>query len=230
MSISTAIVKIQGNKPLLWNHFGPEVIPLTTREKTGEAGNDPSEWRRTVLKTPKGQLYLEPSYIFGTIRDGAKHTTRKRGTLQPFVAATLQISDERILVDRFIPPKIESLEQAKDQPVYLDVQSVKNPATGARKVRYRVAASSGWKAEFTISWDNTMVSEHEMETAVGDAGRFAGLGDGRRIGYGRFEVLEFKVNGNGKELKVSGKTNAKKPAASGNLARNARKSVAAGRS
>jgi hypothetical protein len=67
-----------------------------------------------------------------------------------------------------------------------------------------------------------------VQTVVGDAGRFAGLGDGRRIGYGRFEVLEFQVNP--KELKVNGKTNAKKTAASGNLAKNLRKSVAAGRS
>jgi hypothetical protein len=52
-----------------------------------------------------------------------------------------------------------------------------------------------------------------------------------RIAYGRFEVLEFKVNQ--KELKVNGKTNAKKTAASGNLAKNlaknSRKSVFAGR-
>ena len=66
-----------------------------------------------------------------------------------------------------------------------------------------------------------MVSEQEMEAVLGDAGRFAGLGDGRRIGFGRFEILEFKVDG---------KTNAKKPPASRNLAKNSKKSVAAGRS
>ena len=221
MSVCTATIKIRGVKPLLWHHFGPDAIPLTTREKTGKAGNDPSEWQRTVLKTSKGQLYLEPSYIFGTFRDGAKHTPRKRGSLQPVVAATLQVADECILVARWMPKNIEDLKQAKDEPVYLDVQSVRNPATGARNIRYRIAASPGWKAEFTILWDNTMVSEEEMQAVLGDAGRFAGLGDGRRIGYGRFEVLQFNVNG---------KNNAQKPPTAGNLVKNAKKRVATRRS
>jgi hypothetical protein len=80
-----------------------------------------------------------------------------------------------------------------DAPVYLDVRSVKNPATKARNVRYRVAASSGWEAEFTLMWDKTVVSRGEMESALRDAGRLVGLGDGRSIGAGRFEVVSFEA-------------------------------------
>lgn len=194
-NILSAEVEVTGTRPLLWHRFGPDTIPASgKKERQGVAGNDPSEWQRSVLLTKERQLYLEPSYIFGCLRDGAKHTPRKRGTLQPFVAATLQITDERVLVDRFLPENTEDfLSHTPDDLVYLDVRSVKNPATRARNVRYRVAASAGWKTRFTIMWDITVVSRGEMEAVVRDAGQFAGLGDGRSIGFGRFAVEGFNV-------------------------------------
>jgi hypothetical protein len=42
-------------------------------------------------------------------------------------------------------------------------------------------------------WDKTIVASNQMEASVIDAGRFAGLGDGRAIGFGRFEVVNFEV-------------------------------------
>lgn len=188
----TAAVSIKGTRPLLWNHFGPDAIPADgKKERTGVAGNDPSEWQRSVLVTKERQLYLEPSNVFGTIRDGAKHTSRKRGTLQPYVAATLQVQDERVLVDRHLPP--EPLPTDPEAPVYVDTRSVKNPTTKGRNVRHRVAASKGWSARFNITWDKTVVSRGEMEQALIDAGMLVGIGDGRSIGFGRFTVEEFQL-------------------------------------
>jgi hypothetical protein len=191
-NILIASVTIQGTRPLLWNHFGPDAIPADgKKERTGVAGNDPTEWQRSVLMTKDRQLYLEPSNVFGAIRDGAKHTPRKRGSLQPFVAATLQVQDERVLIDRHLPP--EPLPTDPDAPVYVDTRSVKNPTTKGRNVRHRVAASRGWSAKFKITWDKTVVSRGEMEQALIDAGMLVGIGDGRSIGFGRFTVEEFSI-------------------------------------
>lgn len=194
-NIISATVEVQGTRPLLWHRFGADTIPADgKKERQGVAGNDPSEWKRSVLVTKERQLYLEPSYIFGAVRDGAKHTKRGRGTLQPMVAATLQVSDDRVLVDRFLPENTDAfLANTPEDPVYLDIRSVKNPATRARNVRYRVAASPGWKTQFTLMWDITVVSRGEMEAAVRDAGMLAGLGDGRGIGFGRFTVERFDI-------------------------------------
>lgn len=189
-NILTAEITIKGLRPLFWHAFGPDAIPLEKQERTGVAGNDPEEWKKTVLALPSGQLYLHASYIFGCIRDGARYTTRKRGTIQPFVSATLQITDDVVLVDRFM---VDPLPHDPTQPVYLDIRSVKNPATKGRNVRYRVAASPGWLTTFSIFWDKTIVSRGEMEAAITDAGRFCGLGDGRAIGFGRFHVEGFNV-------------------------------------
>jgi hypothetical protein len=204
-----AKVTIEGTRPLLWHHFGADAIALEAKPRSGKAGNDPDEWRKTVLATPEGQLYLEPSYIFACLREGAKHTSRKRGTMQPLVSATLQVSDDRVFVDRRLPKgDLQQLRQAKDQPVYLDVQSVRNPVTRGRNVRYRVAASPGWRTTFTLVCDNTLVGLDAMEAIVIDAGKFAGLGDGRTIGFGRFIVKSFEPRtGNGNAQKATTKRN-----------------------
>jgi hypothetical protein len=42
-----------------------------------------------------------------------------------------------------------------------------------------------------LQWDKTIVSRGEMEAVCRDAGKLVGLGDGRSIGFGRFQVLDF---------------------------------------
>lgn len=172
-------IKIRGTRALLWNAFTSEAIPLQKQEKSGVAGNNPEEWRKTVLMTEQRQLYLEPTYIFGS--------------LQPLLISTLQVLDDRILTDRFLPEERE-LSTDPQQPVYLDVRSIKNPATRARNVRYRIAASPGWTISFGIEWDKTIVSREEMKAVVIDAGRLVGIGDGRTIGFGRFRMEDFVVS------------------------------------
>ncbi len=187
-NIMLAHIKIKGTRPLLWNHFGPETLSLEKKERQGVAGNNPEEWKGTVLVTESKQLYVEPSYAFGCIREGAKYTKKGRGTMQPLVSATMQIKDDKILTNRHLP---DVLTTNPNERVYLDIRSVKNPATRGRNVRYRVCTSPGWEAQFSILWDRTIISRAEMEAIVIDAGMFAGIGDGRNIGFGRFVVEEF---------------------------------------
>ena len=73
-----------------------------------------------------------------------------------------------------------------------DVRIVKNPKSKGKNIRYRVAASAGWKMTFQIEWDVTIINQLVMETILRDAGSFAGLGDGRSIGFGRFSVEKFE--------------------------------------
>jgi hypothetical protein len=193
----TARVTIKGTRPLMWHSFGPDAIPLEKQERTGVAGNDPVEWQKTVLYTKDGQLYVRGDYVFGSMRDAARHTKRGRGSIQKYVQATLQVGEDRILIDRSIPDfnggLPDELPTDPELPVYLDVRSVRNPSTRGRNVRYRVTASPGWRCEFTLLWDATVVSRGEMETVLIDAGKLVGLGDGRTIGMGRFEIEAFDI-------------------------------------
>ena len=152
MAISKAQIKIKGKKPLLFHHFSVDAIPLTPQERSGVAGNNPDKWKQTVLSIEDtGQLYLDPTYIFGCIRDGGKHIKSGRGSIQSKVAATLNVVEDKILLDRFLPSE-EEPTKSTDAPVYIDVRSVKNPNTKGRNIRYRIAASPGWTATFNIEW------------------------------------------------------------------------------
>lgn len=192
-NILTAKVTIKGVRPMWWHRFGPEALPLEKQEKTGVAGNDPEEWKRTVTATADGQLYVDPSYVFGCLRDAARHTKKGKGSIQSLVAATLQVVDNLVMVDRFLPDGLNSLATDPTLPVYLDIRGVRNPSTKARNVRYRVAASPGWSCTFTIQFDKTVVDRNQMQAVVIDAGKLVGLGNGRSIGMGRFEVESFEI-------------------------------------
>jgi hypothetical protein len=202
-NILTAQVKIKGVRPLIWHAFGADSIPLEKQEREGVAGNSPQEWRKTVLVTSEGQLFLKPTYAFGCLREGARYTKKGRGSIQSLVAATLQVMTDPILIDRWFPdfPNGHNFDvntvpvppTDSSQPVFLDICGVRNPANKARNVRYRVAASTGWSTEFMIAWDKTVVDRNQMQSVCNDAGLFCGLGDGRSVGYGRFEITSFNV-------------------------------------
>lgn len=190
-NIIQARVNIRGTRPLLQHRFGPEALPLEKEERTGVAGNDPEEWKRTSMVTSDGQLYIPTSYIFGALRDGSKYTKKGRGSIQSMVAATLLVDGDRVLLDRWLPdggPK-----PGDGAAVYIDICGVRNPVTKARNVRYRLAASAGWRASFTLLWDKTIVSRDQMRAVVNDTGVLVGLADGRAVGYGRFELIDFEV-------------------------------------
>ena len=204
-NIVEAKVCIRGTRPLFQHKFTRDALPLEKKELTGVAGHDPEEWRRTAIIDKNGQLFVPPSYVFATIREGAKaggHKIKRRGAMQ-FIQATLQVTDNRILLDRYFPgyPNGQSFDIAtvdppsedEDEPVYLDIRGVRNPSTRARNIRYRVAASPGWMAEFNILWDKTVIDRNMMQAIVIDAGRLVGLSNGRAIGMGRFEVDSFEI-------------------------------------
>lgn len=202
-NIITAKVSIKGVRPFFWNAFGEDSIPLEKGEQTGRAGNDPEEWRKTVLVTKDGQMYCEPSYVFGALRDAAKYTKKGKSNLVSPLSATLQVATDRILIDRYFPGfpnghKFNPLtadvpERDPELPVYLDVRGAVNPSTRARNIRYRVAASPGWSTTFELMWDKTIVSRSEMEAILIDAGRLVGIGNARKIGMGRFAIENFEI-------------------------------------
>lgn len=206
-NIVTAKVEITGARSLFFHSAGPEMIPLQKQEVTGVAGNDPWTWAKTTPITADGQLYLDPTMVFATIRDGGRHIRSKRGSLMMPIVATLQVTDELILVDRFLPPEaaqfvrtkgkvgdpLEVLTQDPTADVYLDIRKGKNPNTKSAMIIYRVACSPGWHASFSLMWDKTVVATSQMEAALRDAGNLEGLGSGRKIGKGRFIHTSFQV-------------------------------------
>jgi hypothetical protein len=109
------------------------------------------------------------------------------------IAATLQVLDDRVVLDRHLPKDGAALSTDPDKPVYLDVRMVRNPSTRGRNVRYRLAAAPGWRLAFRVAWDASILSREQLRAVLNDAGALVGLGDGRSIGFGRFVVTGFQI-------------------------------------
>ncbi len=198
-----ARVRIKGTRPLLQHAFTEAAIPLEKEERSGVAGNDPTEWKKTCLVTDAGQLYVLPSYIFSAIREGSKHTRKGKSSYQALVAATLQVEEPIVLLNRWMPKGGEPTRD-RTAPVYLDVCGVRNPSTKGRNIRYRLATSAGWECEFTLLWDKTVVPREVMRTALRDTGVLVGLADGRSVGNGRFAVLSWEELAHAEEAAAEG--------------------------
>lgn len=165
-NILMAKVSIEGIRFLAWHHFGVDALPLEAKEKSGVAGNDPTEWKRSVLMDEERRLYLLPTYFFGCIKGGGKTVKRGKGNLLTAIASTLQVVDDQIYVSSgsdvlTLPDPPEMIEAGtqkteKLQPCFVEIIGVRNPATKARNIRYRVVAKPGWRCSFTIMWDATV--------------------------------------------------------------------------
>lgn len=198
-NIKKARVKIVGTRPLLFHRFKVDILEKTGRkEKAGSAGNNPEEWRETFFADGEGHLFLPSIYLFSSLRDGSKYVKEGKGSISKKVAATLQVMDDIVYLNRWMPKGYETIATADftQNPmdeVFLHVCGVVNPSTKGRNVRYRVACSPGWEAEFEILWDSSIVSQAQIKDVLDSTGTLTGLADGRGIGYGRFEVAEFNV-------------------------------------
>lgn len=197
-------IHIRGVRALLQHKFGPDALPLIPQERTGVAGNDPEEWRRTCMVNRQGQLYVTGPYLFAAIREGGRYLKKGRGTLMATIAATLLVLDDPILItNRYWPgyegggsvpfdvTTVDPPPDDPDMPVYLDIRGVKNPSSRGRNIRYRVACAVGWEMQFTIEFDKTIIAREQMESAIWHTGKLVGVGNGRNIGFGRFELLSF---------------------------------------
>jgi hypothetical protein len=192
-NFTTVKVHIKGTRPILFHAFREEVLSETKKVRGGSQGNDPTEWKSTVQMDEKRQLFVTHLNFFAMIKNAAKHTKIGRGTIKDKVGATIQIPPENYyLIDRFVP-KDDMLDRDESKPVYLHVCSVKNPATKGRNLRYRVAASPGWEIKFTLTWDERIVSKETLKGVIEDAGILEGFMDGRNIGYGRFDLIDFEI-------------------------------------
>lgn len=185
-------VTVRGTRPLLQHQFTSDSIALEKEEKDGVAGNSPGEWKKSCMVTKDGQLFFRGDYIFSMLRNAGKHTKKGRGSLMSIIPCTLQIEENIILLDRFIPQEGDPKHNDYDSPVYIDVRPVRNPKTKGRNIRYRLAASPGWTCSWTMLWDKTVVSRNEMRAVTHDAGVYCGLADGVGVGMGRFEVVSYE--------------------------------------
>ena len=192
MARTSATVTVEGTKIILWHTFPLDTFD-TDKKKSGKTGDNSEEWKDTVLMDENRQLFVYGTYFQSSIAEGAKEIKSGRGNISKKVSSTLEIIEERIFMDNLFVPEEKDLAKgsATLDKVFLDMRAVVNPMTKGRNLRYRIAAKPGWTCQFTIAWDDRIVSKDQIKLSVENAGMLQGIGDARKIGYGRFKVIDF---------------------------------------
>jgi len=188
----TAEIEIEGIKPFLMNSFPTDTF-ATHKSKKGSQANNHEEWKAGALMDKDRRLYIFPSYIVGSIKEGGKYIKIGKATLAKKVGSCLECCYDFVYFDDLIVPLEKDITRLTTEPIYLDVRPVVNPATRGRMLRYRIAAKAGWKIKTRIVWDDFVISKDDMQSCVQNAGLFEGIGDGRRIGFGKYKLLSFKM-------------------------------------
>ncbi len=90
MRFRKSSVKIRGIRPLLFHAFTLDVLSLERKEKSGVAGNDPAEWRRSMLITEdlptvySGELHIWLSSTMEVATQRMERQASCQRLLQPF--------------------------------------------------------------------------------------------------------------------------------------------------
>ena len=191
-------VKVKGKRPLLFHAFKVEAISNTSKVKSGSAGNDPEEWKNSVLEM-NGQLFLPSSYWQSCMKAACAYTKAGRGSIQKSFIGCTGILTEQSLIDRHLPKgweKLDIKDAPKDAslPVYIDIRGVTNPNSKGKNIRYRVACSPGWTTEYSFYFDDKILSQSQIRKVIEDAGKMVGVGSARTLGYGRFSVEDCQIS------------------------------------
>lgn len=187
-----AKIAVKGTKPLLFHTFPIDTLS-SGKSRSGSAGKDEEEWKSTVLMTGERQLYVMGCYIVGAIKSAGKLIKVGKGNMMKKIESCLECLEDVVLLKDLYVPKEDQLTRSPMDNIYLDVRSVVNPSTKGRNLRYRVAAKAGWEISTAVEWDDSIVSKENIKECIVNAGLYEGIGDGRRIGFGRFALISFEV-------------------------------------
>lgn len=170
----TIDVTIKGISPLLMHRYPLEPIEAIEKKL-------PEEQARLALYEQDGNAFVPGVNIQRALVAGATFSKGKgRASLQKSAAAALFVNESQVL-----------LNGAK---WVIDARPVSIPATKGRVVRYRPRFDE-WELRFTITFDETLLTEQQVRRIVDDTGSRVGLLDFRpeRKGpFGRFMVTNWR--------------------------------------
>ena len=181
MATKTMSVEIKGQGLGLLMHRFP-LEPIEALEK--KSRQDQAELAAYRTPSPDGilgSLYIPGSNLQRALVAGAAYSKgRGRATLQKPVAACVEVEPEWIILT--------------PQSYEIDSRPVVIPATKGRVIRHRPWFPE-WGAQYSISYDDLMLTEEQLRRIVDDTGRNVGVLDYRpehKGPFGRFIIVEWR--------------------------------------
>jgi hypothetical protein len=169
--------RIEGISPLLMHAY--PMVPVEALEK--KTPQEQAEF--SAYRIPgTGELYVPGTALQRALVGGAGYSKGKgRATLAKVAAACLLVTSE------YLGLGVSECE--------IDSRPVVIPATKGRVVRYRPRLNT-WGVNFTLEYDDTLLTPDQVRKIVDDTGKNVGLLDFRpekKGPFGRFQVTLWKV-------------------------------------
>jgi hypothetical protein len=177
--MKTIKVKLKSDGPLLM-HALPKGTEKEIRD-TGKEFDPKEEVENALYRDKEGKIYFPSRWIKGCLENAAKGVRKGRVDLRSKVIQAVSIYPPQIY-----PTKLSDYE--------IDQQYVR--LQGRNLILRSRPRFDEWEIKFEINFDEEIISANDIKKLLERGGRFIGIGDGRKIGYGRFKILEFKVEEN----------------------------------
>lgn len=172
----TATVKIKSKAPLLMNRRPLE--EETTVKKKGQPFDPKEDAEKKSYFDDKLGYYIPSDMIEGVLREAGKNIKNGRASYKKAVMCSVFCSQEKIPLNR------------KDYDE-IDKRFGTHPSTGNGVLVARVRFDE-WTLSFDLNFDDTRVDDAVLRALLEEAGAVVGIGS-YKPKFGRFEVLEFKV-------------------------------------
>jgi hypothetical protein len=179
---TTYSVEILGTAPLLMNSFPIPAIKGIDKKPVSEQ-LEIACYRVPDELSGAGKLCIPSRCIRKSIVNGGKWVKGKRtASLKNTLSPMVRVSPAYCILNH--------------QEYTGNCESVRNPTTGSRILKYRPEIADGWSVSFDLSWDVEFVSLQQMKEVLKQSGDKAGLLDWRPQCdgmYGTYEVKSFKA-------------------------------------
>jgi hypothetical protein len=169
-------VKLKSDGPLLM-HALPQVHEEKIRD-TGKEYDPKEEVEKSLYRDKEGKIYFPSRWIKGCLESAAKGVKKGRVNLKSKIIQAVSIHPSQIY-----PIKLSDYE--------IDQQYVR--LMGRNLILRSRPKFDEWEIDFEIHHDEEIIGAADIKKLLERGGKFIGIGDGRKIGYGRFEIEEFKV-------------------------------------
>lgn len=165
---------IRGLSPLLMHRFPMEPVEAIDKKS-------PEEQARLSLYERDGAPFIPGVNVHRMLIAAAAYSKGKgRATLGKIASAALFVDEAELPLG--------------ETPWTIDSRPVVIAATKGRIVRHRPRFDA-WEVSFTISYDETLLTETQVRRIVDDGGQRVGLLDFRpekKGSFGRFRVVEWQ--------------------------------------
>jgi len=174
--MKTIKAKLKSDGPLLMHALPKE--PQKEMRDTGKEYNPQEEAEKALYRDKEGKIYFPSKWIKGCIEGAAKGV--KKGTVN--------LRSKIIQAVSVYPPMVYP---AKLSDYEIDQQYVR--LQGRNLILRSRPKFDEWEIDFEINFDEEIISANDIEKLLLRGGRFIGIGDGRKIGHGRFQTAKFKI-------------------------------------